>query len=52
MVRSLRLVAIRPGEIVLKGQTGFWTLPLATLRAMPRRRMVGDEWVSGDGVTG
>lgn len=30
MVRSLRLVAIRPGEIVLKGQTGFWTLPLAT----------------------
>ncbi len=27
---SLRLVAIRAGEIVLKGQSGLWTLPLAT----------------------
>ena len=28
--RTLRLVAIRAGEIVLKGQSGLWTLPLAT----------------------
>ncbi len=28
--RSLRLVVIRTGEIVLRGQFGFWTLPLAT----------------------
>ena len=28
--RSLRLVAVHPGEIVLKGRFGLWTLPLAT----------------------
>ena len=27
---TLRVVVIRPGEIVLKGQSGIWTLPLAT----------------------
>jgi len=28
--RSLRLVSITPSEIVLRGRSGIWTLPLAT----------------------
>ncbi len=30
MYRSMRLVAVRAEEIVLKGRSGLWTLPLAT----------------------
>ena len=30
MYRSMRLAAVRSGEIVLKGRSGLWTLPLAT----------------------
>jgi len=30
MLKTLRLVVIRPGEVVLKGESGIWTLPLAT----------------------
>lgn len=30
MYRSMRLVAVRADEIVLKGRSGLWTLPLAT----------------------
>lgn len=36
---TLRLMAIRAGEIVLKGQSGLWTLPLAT----PENETFSDE---------